>query len=218
MSPDNINLELGDPNAVKQLWRKMQTTTAYAQSFGAKVQAEDDFNIIKQKSFAKLPIAQILKPQIRDYLNNWLRINDQDKFTGRIFFTVREMYTVVKNRLAEVPTSHENHATHSELRITLPRFDKVISGLNEERRRQQTMSMSMNKVQPINKRSKGYFAEGDFKIGSKHRDFTPDKLMFNHLCDGPPKVDAKEWRQRFLAGDKEAVMYQDPNEPKHSTY
>ena len=56
-------------------------------------------------------------------------INDQEKFTGRIFFTIREMYTVVKNRVADKPTSHDTHATHGELSITLPRFDKVIKGL-----------------------------------------------------------------------------------------
>jgi len=208
-SPNDINLELSkDPNQVKLLFRKLQMNTAYGQQFGSKPQAEDDFNILKEKSFAKLPISQILKPDARTYLNNWLIINDQDKFTGRIFFTVREMYTVVKNRLADVPTSHDNHGSHSELKIELPRFDKIINGINAERRHQQTLSMSMNKVRPSAKRSKNYLMDGDFKIGSKHREFTPSRLPVNHLCDGPPKnYDAKEVKLRFLAGDKEAVLY-----------
>ena len=72
---------------------------------------------------------------MRETLNRWLMINDQDKFTGRIFFTIREMYTVVKNRMADKPTSHDKHETHQELSVTLPRFDKVITGLNEQRRK-----------------------------------------------------------------------------------
>ena len=56
-------------------------------------------------------------------------------FTGRIFFTVREMFTVVKNKLADVPTSQEHHASPAELAVSLPRFDKVILGISETKRR-----------------------------------------------------------------------------------
>ena len=31
-------------------------------------------------------------------------------------------------------------------------------------------------------------------------------------------VDTMAFKQMFLAGDKEAVMYQDPNEPKATSY
>lgn len=62
-------------------------------------------------------------------------INDQDMFTGRIFFTVREMFTVVKNRLADIPTSQEHHASYPELSVTLPRFDKVLKGITETKRK-----------------------------------------------------------------------------------
>lgn len=58
-------------------------------------------------------------------LSKWLLINDQDKFSSRIFLTVREMFTVVKSQLADVPTSQEHHATHPELRAVADRFDKI---------------------------------------------------------------------------------------------
>lgn len=77
---------------------------------------------------------QILRPNVQQYLSRWLKINDQDKFTGRIYFTVREMYTVVKNQLAEVPTSHESHATLEKLNVSAPRFDKMIQSLSEKKR------------------------------------------------------------------------------------
>ena len=89
---------------------------------------------MKEKQFSKLQIAQVLKPGIRDILNRWLTINDQEKFTGRIFFTVREMFTVVKNKLADVPTSQEHHGSHDELKVMLPRFDKYIKDVNQKRR------------------------------------------------------------------------------------
>ena len=76
-----------------------------------------------------------MKPRIVDILNRWLMINDQDMFTGRIFFTVREMFTVVKNRLADIPTSQEHHASYPELSVTLPRFDKVLKGITETKRK-----------------------------------------------------------------------------------
>ena len=31
-------------------------------------------------------------------------------------------------------------------------------------------------------------------------------------------VDTREAKQKFLAGDKEAVLYQDPHEPKQTSY
>ncbi len=133
----------------------MTTTTAYNSTFGLRPAAEKDFEVLKEKQFSTLPSAQILKPAIRGYLTKWLQINDQDKFTGRIFFTVREMFTVVKNKLADVPTSHENHASLERMNITLPRFDKIITGLNEKRRHH---ALSQTKVAPnANKRLKGYF-------------------------------------------------------------
>lgn len=83
----------------------MMTTTAYSKTFGDKPQAQQDFNVLREKPFVKLESAQVLKPHIQEYMMKFLQKNDQDKFTSRIFFTVREMFTVVKNQLAEVPTS-----------------------------------------------------------------------------------------------------------------
>jgi len=53
--------------------------------------------ILKSKKFSELAISDILKADIVAILSKWLTINDQDEFTGRIYFTVREMYTVIKN-------------------------------------------------------------------------------------------------------------------------
>jgi len=136
-------------------------------------------------------MAQILNTKARDSLTKWLTINDDDKFTERIFFTVREMFTVVKNKIADKPTSqdhHDQHASHQELAIMLPRFDKVIRGVEDNRRKQNN---SQNKVPSYNRRTRGYFNEPDFKIGSRHRVFTPEKLGYNSIVDGPAEVDTR---------------------------
>jgi hypothetical protein len=52
--------------------------------------------IVKYKPLSELPISSTLKPEITNILEKWIGINDQDEFTRRIFFTLREIYTIVK--------------------------------------------------------------------------------------------------------------------------
>ena len=89
---------------------------------------------MKSKKFTDLPIASILKPQVRQILNRWLEINDQDKFTGRIYFTVREMFTVVRNSVADIPTSHDSFIKGKPI-AKAPRFDMMITRLKEDQRK-----------------------------------------------------------------------------------
>lgn len=129
------------------------------------------------------------------------------------------MYTVVKNKLHDKPTSqdnHDHHASYQELPVYLPRFDKVINNINTETRKKKATSLA--RLPECDNRKKGYFKEPDFKIGSRHRDFTPDKLGFNSLVHGPATVDTRAVKMQFLSGDKDAVLYQDPLEPKSASY
>ena len=66
------------------------------------------------------------------------------------------------------------------------------------------------------RRVKSYFAPTltDFKVGSKHRDFTPAKLgKLDTTVEGSPMIDTKNVKQKFLAGDKEVVCYYQPEVP-----
>lgn len=150
-------------------------------------------------------------------LNRWLAMNDQDKFTERVFVTVREMYTLVKNLLADIPTSQDHYATHSELEATPPRFDKILLAQSENRR---LNSMGCPKLasEIRGRRKKSYFAGVDYKLGSRHRDSDSYRLDPNNIYLGPPMIDTKTFKQQFLAGDKDAVMYTNPKEPKTSSY
>ena len=129
-------------------------------------------------------------------LNKWLLINDQDKYTGRIFFTVREMYTVVKNKLADVPTSYEHFTAQPELKTSFTRFDKVIEDVRENRRKLAN-SQSKFKQSFHSSAQKGPY---DIKIGSRNRDMTLNKVQPNFRYEGPPMVDTKAVMQNFLMG------------------
>lgn len=95
------------PGNVKEYFLKQMTQTTYCQTFGDKPKAVEAFSILKMKKFSELPFKDILLPEVVQILTKWLLINDQDMFTGRIYFTIREMYTVIKNQVAVVTTSHE---------------------------------------------------------------------------------------------------------------
>lgn len=98
------------------------------------------------------------------------------------------MFTIVKNRLADKPTSqdhHDHHAGYLTLDVSKPRFDKVIRETNVNQRRMKAASQT--RMPAFTHRSKSFFNEPDFKIGSRHRDFTPDKLGFDAKIHGPIK-------------------------------
>ena len=145
-SANDLSLDPKNTQNAKDVFRQIATQTNYAKNFGDRPMAKQDFNILRDKPFCKLPIAQVLKPQIAAMLGRWLTINDQDKFTGRIYYTVREMFTVIKNQLADVPTSQDFHSNHVELNATPPRFDRMIVDLNNKRRQKANSQIRLDNV------------------------------------------------------------------------
>lgn len=79
----------------KRLFRKMSNTTSYSSHFGERPRAVEDFKILQKKRLGDLSISNILKPAVVRMIEHWLQINDDQEFTGRVFFTLREMSTVV---------------------------------------------------------------------------------------------------------------------------
>ena len=76
LSTNDINLDVTNASNAKEIFRKMQITTSYSKNFGDKPKNAQDFQILKEKQFSKLAIAQVLKPHIRDMINRWLAVND----------------------------------------------------------------------------------------------------------------------------------------------
>lgn len=43
-----------------------------------------------------------MKPEVKEVIDHWLSRNDVEDFQMRIYTTIREMYTVIKNQDAPV--------------------------------------------------------------------------------------------------------------------
>jgi hypothetical protein len=57
-------------------FRKMTNATNYANSFGQRSKAADDYQILRYKKFSQIRIAGILKPSVTACIDRWLEIND----------------------------------------------------------------------------------------------------------------------------------------------
>lgn len=57
-------------------FRKMTTTTHYAQFFGVKPKTQEDSEILRYKRLSELQIAGVLKPEAVKCIEKWLSIND----------------------------------------------------------------------------------------------------------------------------------------------
>ena len=80
-------------------------------------------------------------------LSKWITgINDQEKFTSRIFYTVREMFTLVKNQLHDVPTSQEAHALHEVISTAGPPNFNAIAVNNAKQKLRAASASEQRKV------------------------------------------------------------------------
>ena len=58
-------------------------------------------------------------------------MNDQDEFTKRIYFTIREMHTIIRNNQA--PVSAKMSFFTGRMADQVPRFDKMILNAAQDR-------------------------------------------------------------------------------------
>ena len=78
LTPADFNGGL-DANNAKNIFRKMQTTSAYAQQFGTQpkvLSTMEDHKVVHKQAFSTLDIARIMKPDAREYVSKWLQLND----------------------------------------------------------------------------------------------------------------------------------------------
>jgi hypothetical protein len=133
---DNAALEELNTSNAKDYFRKKMAQTSYCSQFGDRPKAAEAYSILKSKKFSDLPFQEILKPDVTRILSAWLQTNDQDLFTGRIFFTVREMYTVIKAQAASVSTSLERFQVQPKFQKGDPvNYDQILKTIVAERRK-----------------------------------------------------------------------------------
>ena len=75
----------------------MTQKTSYRCQFGEPPKAAEDYTIMKRKNFRSLDISKYIQEIPARFIEKWIQINDQDEFTKRIYFTVREIHTIVSN-------------------------------------------------------------------------------------------------------------------------
>jgi hypothetical protein len=57
------------------------------------------------------------------YIDNWLKNNRQDEYTKLIYFTIREIHTIIRNQEAPITTSSSLFTRVKAEKP--PRFDKI---------------------------------------------------------------------------------------------
>jgi 5-bromo-4-chloroindolyl phosphate hydrolysis protein len=70
----------------------------------------------------------IMKPEVLKIIEHWKRINDVDEFKRRIYSTVRDMNTVIRNQPASLSIEGQEEYKWHTIDDTLkaPRIDKLI--------------------------------------------------------------------------------------------
>lgn len=75
----------------------MTNVTNYSTNFGLRSKANDDYEILRYKKFSTIRIASILKSDVNATIDRWLQINDDESYARRIYVTVRDIFTFLKN-------------------------------------------------------------------------------------------------------------------------
>ena len=195
---------LGYLEAQREQWR-INSISNYATNFGLTNRKQEDMDVLKHKKLSSLPIAAVLKPEVLEKLESWLSINDVEDFTRRIFNTVRDMQTVVRNQEAplSLAVSQFKWVVMDET-TKAPRFDKLIA---KHRNRRLAAATQLN-TSALNDSLNEASFEGEL---SPKRD--PAYYMF---ADSPKE--AKQARLRFLQGSGNLTNHCNVKDPSTTIY
>lgn len=107
----------------------MNNQSHYKTQYGGSTspQKPQDTDALKYKSFGQLHIVSLLKPEVLKIIEQWLKINDVDEFKRRIYTTVRDMNTVIRNQQAQLSIVGQEYKWHTiDDSLQAPRIDKMI--------------------------------------------------------------------------------------------
>jgi len=65
--------------------------------FGEPPKAAEEFTVLKQKKLRELEISKHLKSEAVQYLDQWISLGNQDEFLKKVYFTLVEIHTVLRN-------------------------------------------------------------------------------------------------------------------------
>lgn len=87
--------------------RKMNTKSSYNRQFGERPKEEEAYTIVKKKRLSELDFASILKPTSCAMIEKWIAGGSEEEFTARVFFTLRDMYTIVRGKTTFSTTNRD---------------------------------------------------------------------------------------------------------------
>ena len=83
-------------------------TSSYNQSFGERPKDEEAYLIVKKRKFSELDFTSILKPEALSILEHWIIQENEDELTARVYFTIRDMYTIIRSTSNFTTTQRES--------------------------------------------------------------------------------------------------------------
>lgn len=199
----NFDFENFDTKEALNFFRKLSLKTSYCDVFGAKPKSTDEAMVLKRKNFRDLEISQHFQDLAIEYIEKWIQYNDDEDFICRLYFTIRDIATVIRNQ-------DYTHTTQSDTFLGKrtdkpPRFDRIIANVRKEGR-----SKSIN----------------EFNRNRHHRQPMPaanieEFLLANEAAYGRPKVNLKQYADNALRGqtfDITAYWAEGVKEPKTTSY
>ena len=176
----------------------MTNVTNYSTNFGVRSKEADDYEILRYKKFSSVKIATILKHEVAATIDRWLQINDDEIYAKRIYFTVRDIFTFLKNK--EPPKTLVKDGYRGEQVVGKPpRFDQVIVKYKGRR--------------PIYRRN----IDG-LETEIPNNPLVDTKGRFKRFSFKEPFQDPKKTLQEFLAGNGEITTYCNIPYQKASSY
>lgn len=100
--------KLFEINKAKVTLRRIANKSSYNRSFGERPKDEEAYRIVKKNKFSDLDFTSILKQEPLMILEKWIQCDNEDEFTARVYFTLRDMYTICRGQ-SNYNTTQRDH-------------------------------------------------------------------------------------------------------------
>ena len=122
-------------NQAKETMRMMSLKSSYNRQFGDRPKEAEAYHIVKKKKFSELDFASILKPEPCAMIERWIIGDSDEEFVSRVFFTLREMYTIIRARANYATTNRDLYIDAPKFQGAQPfRFDRFEKDRNATKR------------------------------------------------------------------------------------
>lgn len=184
--------------------RKMNTKSSYNRQFGERPKDEEAYTIVKKKRLSELDFASILKPVQCAMIEKWIAGDSEEEFTARVFFTLRDMYTIVRGKTMFGTTNRDLYVDAPKYAgAQPPRFDLFEKNQNASMRKTNT-NAALDAKKRLAESQKGIKVPTSMQLLSQ---FKFDPLM-----------DPKATRHEDLYGDRDLIYYLNPRDPNFTHY